>query len=1122
MANVSPWLYRAATRAAVGIAMLAWVFSGWPQLASFPPRVPNALAAQYLVDDTVYDATTQFNSSPSTAFTTATTGYTFYVDSNNDVVYSKTTDGGQTWGGAVPINSGAPAVVWVNVAIWHDQWTPGDSSGTKIHIVAVNTTDDDFYYNYLDTSDDSIRSGGWVAAIAGTQYDISADGPGTIAKATDGDLFIAGSGNLGGNATRVYTSTNGGDNWSNTSFTYTAGLDDGDFAQLLPLSGGDILILLHDTTANAIGSKEYDQVSGWINQQLVVDPVAENASYDELWGASLYKATGDVYLAAGTYTANPANDLKLYKFTESSRSWAEKTDIVTNSSYAIDVKVTVDQSNGDLYAAYILGVVGSDTSILYKKSTDDGASWSPASVDLNSAIDDYRYLRVSPMNAPGDIMYLTWLDDDDDDIFGSPITSSFATSPLPSAAQVDLTILDATDEYNPGPSIVYIDSDKGYIFYVDSTGDVVYSKTTDGGETWGTAVPIDGATPAVAWANLAVWYDRWTPGDTTGTKIHIAAINDTVGDEDIYYHSLDTNGDQIDANGWQAAILTTTWTVAGDSGPGITKATDGTIYISGAGTIDGVGKSVVYSCSGSPISCSDTSFSGTASARGDFMQLLPLSSGAILHLGQDVSANTIRSMKYSGGWSDDTVVATAIENATYDVSFGASLYTADNDIYVALTNNYNNAAGDVEVYRRDAGTGSWSQLANVVTDYQQLLQPSIAVDQATGDLYVVYIRGTAIGATMEVYFKASLDDGATWGGETQLNTIGDDIKNVRTNLTGTSRLAAVWYNDDLNDLVTNSMGITKFDQASYRFFGNQNSTDVGAALAAQDTAATLASAGQQFRLRLLVNVDVAVAPLSTHSPKLQYAVKSGTCDTSFVGESYQDVSDSSGDIRFYDNAAVSDGAALTENTADPTDPPHTVITQSYEEANPFTNDQGAVFRNRDGKWDFSLVDYSAPAGTSYCFRVVRNSGATLNTYTVIPEISTPAAAISISLSTDGAVALGTVPLGQTQDTSPSGLNDPETVSVDAGPADLDVKSTAFTEGGNTWALGASSGSNQVVWEFTSSTEWSTFAVANSLYPLDAAVAQGQSRNVYLKITMPSATDSYLQYAATVTVVASAP
>ena len=131
--------------------------------------------------------------------------------------------------------------------------------------------------------------------------------------------------------------------------------------------------------------------------------------------------------------------------------------------------------------------------------------------------------------------------------------------------------------------------------------------------------------------------------------------------------------------------------------------------------------------------------------------------------------------------------------------------------------------------------------------------------------------------------------------------------------------------------------------------------------------------------------------------------------------------------------------------------------------------------------------------------------------------------VSISLSTDGSVAFGNISLNTSQDTTATGVNDLEIVSVDNGPADLTIKSSNFTEGGNTWTLGASNGSNQVQWAYSSSTgPWYTMPVVDTYYDFDNSVPESQSRNILFKLTMPTATNSFDQYSATVTILAASP
>ena len=200
-------------------------------------------------------------------------------------------------------------------------------------------------------------------------------------------------------------------------------------------------------------------------------------------------------------------------------------------------------------------------------------------------------------------------------------------------------------------------------------------------------------------------------------------------------------------------------------------------------------------------------------------------------------------------------------------------------------------------------------------------------------------------------------------------------------------------------------------QAAYRLFNNANSTDVGTVLAAQNTAASLASTGAAFRVRMLLYMaSNKLATNSGQAYKLQFAQQSGTCDTAFVGETYADVTAATV-IAYNDNSTPADGATLTANANDPTDGANTIVNQTYEELNNFTNSVAVVPAGQDGKWDFSLKDNGATASTAYCLRAVKSDGTVLDTYTVIPQITTassaPAQTLTFSLGASS-LALGTL------------------------------------------------------------------------------------------------------------------
>jgi hypothetical protein len=208
--------------------------------------------------------------------------------------------------------------------------------------------------------------------------------------------------------------------------------------------------------------------------------------------------------------------------------------------------------------------------------------------------------------------------------------------------------------------------------------------------------------------------------------------------------------------------------------------------------------------------------------------------------------------------------------------------------------------------------------------------------------------------------------------------------------------------------VTYTAPTSTYTQSAYRFFANVDSTDVGTALAAQDTAATLTSTGQAFRLRALVHIGTLNLGINGNNFKLQYVDRgTGSCAVPAGGTpaAYTDVSTTT-QIAYKDNTPA-DGAALTANGSDPTHGADTIVNQTYEEANNFTNSQGAINIGQDGKWDFALYDYDAFSNTTYCFRIVNSDGTALNTYSVYPTITTATKACTEQLigSNDGATSV---------------------------------------------------------------------------------------------------------------------
>lgn len=164
----------------------------------------------------------------------------------------------------------------------------------------------------------------------------------------------------------------------------------------------------------------------------------------------------------------------------------------------------------------------------------------------------------------------------------------------------------------------------------------------------------------------------------------------------------------------------------------------------------------------------------------------------------------------------------------------------------------------------------------------------------------------------------------------------------------------------------------------------QYQTDTGGYWLANANTIAVASTNITFRLRMLLHTDADLLSASNTPFKLQTASKVGTCDTSFVGESYADIVQNTGEVQYHNNPSLADGATAVAVSGDPTHSGHTNILQTIEELNNFTNPT-TILSGQDGLWDFVLKDNSAFG--AYCFRAVNGDGSTLGGYTTIPEIT---------------------------------------------------------------------------------------------------------------------------------------
>ena len=388
-------------------------------------------------------------------------------------------------------------------------------------------------------------------------------------------------------------------------------------------------------------------------------------------------------------------------------------------------------------------------------------------------------------------------------MLGSIVAALFCVGLLVSFAYAAMETVDSSvgTSVSEGASrtVVFVSDTNGYVFYTDSSGACVFSKTTNGGASWGAAVTVDSQTDCF---RITVWYDRWTPGDTSGTLIHISTLES--GGEDMYYTQLQTSNDSVstpaNASGaGQGGSLN-----VGENFNSIAKGTDGDLYMGVSDSSD----SYVIKCTGTCTTAGNWSEAGTNpldTADEDTLMLVPLASGNLLLVNHDVSANVLRSKVWtdsSASWASSwSGIDTAVdENTTYEGDFSVA---ADPDaagtVYLAYLDDVGTLDGDDDDIKTGLYTGSWATTttASVWTNATTSLT-NVSIGIAGSTVYVAYASapsGTAADNSTLVFWATSTPAMTKWTthiGPPTDNYTSAAITNLNINASSDERLLAAW------------------------------------------------------------------------------------------------------------------------------------------------------------------------------------------------------------------------------------------------------------------------------------------------------------------------------------------
>lgn len=663
-----------------------------------------------------------------------------------------------------------------------------------------------------------------------------------------------------------------------------------------------------------------------------------------------------------------------------------------------------------------------------------------------------------------------------------------------SAAEVSVTgtVHGTLNMHKNQPSMVFTSGTVGYHFYVDSGGTFGYSKTTDGGESWNAYVATTSQADIMT---FSIWYDQWTPGDTSGTTIHIFMMDS--GADDVWYDTLNTSND---SNGTEAAISTAFGNSINTADQGtITKSTTGVLYVLAA---NGATTGQSLKCSATCTNAGNWSAAGTTplDTTNDMLRLVPLASGNVMVIRHKLSTDIVASKVYtasSDSWAASwTAIATSIvESGTYLETISVTVNKSNNDIYLAYGASVA-GAGTADIRTAIYSGGSWTLKTDVLTNQNTLTNLSIAIRDGTDDVYVAYLRGTA-GSSMNAYYKESTDGMANWGSEVQLNStvVNADLRWMYTNVLSDKIIYAVWEHNTTLDTKYGAL-VKEFGVITNGTTGTQTSSVNGSSSNNYIGAFTLVrNFGTSTISEIKVSENGTVNANSNLSNLDLYYETAGTC-------TYNGTESLFGTATSFD---ASDDAVVTGSLA--VSSSQICLYAVLDVGSGATNGQTIEIEITNPSTDFTVNKGTISPGST-----VAISGTT--TISVL--------SISVILTTDGAVAYGIVPISTSKSTIT--LSDTQIAQNDGSATENFNIKTSNATGGTTWTLNSTPGTNQYVHKFSTNSGggWTTFTTPDSYQTLATSVSVSGTVNIDLELTTPSSTSDYQQKSITVTIQAVAP
>ncbi len=355
----------------------------------------------------------------------------------------------------------------------------------------------------------------------------------------------------------------------------------------------------------------------------------------------------------------------------------------------------------------------------------------------------------------------------------------------------------------------WIDTQIGYVVFMDAESDISYARTDDGGATWATTEIQAGTVFTVA-----VWYDRETPGDT-GTLLHIAWGDGTANDA--LYVSLDLSDETL------GTIRTVDGTPAFSGSQdrmAITKLVNGRIICCFVDTAGGnfafkSAETTAPYFASAPTSIA--AFFEAAEGQNDWGLLFPadVDDGDCAGIHWERTGGDIEVFMYDDSlntWTITQIDDDALMDSTFRDMDGAIRHSDNHLLLIYHTRADAGALNDlktVDITVDRIIAVPFTDKDDIFTDVTETSLCGILIDQQSDDVYVAWVKGNPLfPTTSDIVYKISA--GGTmdnWGSEQVYSEASpDDLRAVmggRTVGDDGGRWQPVWFNDDNNDLLVN-------------------------------------------------------------------------------------------------------------------------------------------------------------------------------------------------------------------------------------------------------------------------------------------------------------------------------